>query len=159
MDTHDDRAGPGAKKGEQGSRAKLSLPPDQPQARDQAAFYANASGDDSPTFPSGGLTDFPHAGRQSASGEMPQVPLSGTDTGWSEVDGIRARVVILKSPDGGRLSRCIQDLLLDGDAGGPPPDDHDALSGVRELVPVSPRAGGSAAAVAAAVPERELVLV
>ena len=45
---------------------------------------------------------------------MPEpLPLSGTDTGWCEVDGIRARVVIVRAPDGGRLSRCIQNLLLD----------------------------------------------
>ena len=113
MDTHNTRAGPGAQKGGQGSRAKLSLPPDQPQARDQAAFYANRSAEDSPTFPSAGLMDIPGAGHDGASGEMPQAPLSGTDTGWCEVDGIRARVVIVRAPDGGRLSRCIQNLLLD----------------------------------------------
>ena len=40
---HDSRAGPGAKKGEQGSTAEPSLPPDQPPARDPAFLYANAS--------------------------------------------------------------------------------------------------------------------
>lgn len=113
MATQHGRDRPQAQGGEQGLTAKPTLPPDQPQARDQAAFYANPSVEDSPTFPSAGLMDVPGAGHDGASGEMPQAPLSWTDTGWHKVDGIRARVVIVSAPDGGRLSRCIQNLLLD----------------------------------------------
>ena len=149
MNTHDSRAGPGAQKGEQGPPSKAALPPpDQPPRRDSAFLYATASGDGSPSISPASLTD------------IPGTPYDGgTDTGWCDVDGIRGRVVILRVPDGGRLSRFIQNLLLDADSGGPPPDDHDALSGVREPLPVPPFAGGSAVAAAAAVPERELVLV
>ena len=68
MATQHGRDGPQAQGGEQGSRAKLSLPPDQPQARDQAAFYANRSAEDSPTFPSAGLMDIPDAGRHECLG-------------------------------------------------------------------------------------------
>ena len=162
MDTHhDSRAGPGAQKVEQGPPSKAALPPDQLPSRDAVFLYATPSAEVSPTSLSAGLTDTADAGYDGASGGAPE-PLPGsTDTGWYEVDGIRARVVIVRAPDGGRLSRFIQDLLLDVDLGGPPPDDHDRLSGVREPVPVFPHSGGSAVAVAVAVPDgdREPVLV
>lgn len=159
MDTHDTRAGPGAQKGEQGSPCKTALPPEQPPARDSSFSYANASGGDLPTAPAQDSTDLTGAGYDGASGGVPEALPYGADADWHEVDGKLTRVVIRRVPDGGRLSRFISNLLLDGDVGGPPLDDHDGLSGVREPLPVPPCAGGPAVAVAVPEEYREPVLV
>lgn len=138
MDTHHNtRAVPGAQKGEQGPPSKAALHLDQPPSRDAVFLHANPSGTDTPTSSAPVSADLPGTGHD-----------SGNDTGWYEVDGIRARVVILRAPDGGRLSQFIQNLLLDGD---------DGFAGAKVPVPVLPRSGDDA--VAAAIPERELVLV
>ena len=52
MDTHDTRAGPGAKES-RGSFARQAPTPDQPPAKDSIFFYPNASRGDLPTAPTG----------------------------------------------------------------------------------------------------------
>ena len=132
---HDSRAGPGAQKGSRGLPCKAASTPDQPPAQESASFHANASGKISPTVPP---ADLPDARLHGASGDVPEALPGGAYADWHEVDGRRTRIVILRVPDGGRLSRAIQDLLLDGGVSGPPLDDHDGLSGVRGPRPVSP---------------------
>ena len=136
MDTTNDRAGPGTKRGRGGFGRRTSTP-DQPLTSESASSYATASGRGPATALQTGLTD-----------------LSGAD--WHVVDGIRFRLLVRREPDGGRLSKFIQRLLLDGDTEGPPLDDDDGLDGVREPRPVLPGTGD--AAVAVAIPaNRELV--
>ena len=137
MEISNSRDGPGKSKRGQGGFGRRASTPDQPLTSESAYLYATASDGDSTTALQTGLMD-----------------LSGAD--WHVVDGIRFRLLVRREPDGGRLSKFIQRLLLDRDTKGPPLGGDHGLTGVREPRPVLPGKGDATAAVA--IPDgRELL--
>ena len=129
MDTHhDDRAGPGTQKGEQGAPPQYSLSPDQPPARDPAFSYANASSGAS-QFAAG-----PDAASPADRGCGPDAPAPGVlgpeDAGglaggfppddgavlWQGdlgvQGGFRTRVRVIGLEDGGQRARLLKDVVF-----------------------------------------------
>ena len=169
MDTLHGRDGPGTGgRGRDGparkarcrgtSFAATSPASDQPPSSSESVFpYATASEGGS-TTPLTGLTDLFGVEGPGAPAYLSEWLPGGADVGWHDVDGIRLRLWVRREPDGGRLGKFIQDLLVDSDFRDPPQDDHSGLTGVREPLPVLPHTGDAAAAVAIPA-SRELIHV
>ena len=147
MDTLHGRAGPGARKrGRGGFGRQASTPNQAPSSSESAYLYATASDGNTTITPSAGLTDLSGARSHETSGDVPEALPAGAVSEWHEVEGRRFRLVVRRRPDGGRLIRLIQDLLLDEGIEDTPLDDDEGLAGVRELVLIPPCSGDAAAA-------------
>ena len=130
MDTHhDDRAGPGPQKGEQGAPPQYSLSPDQPPARDPAFSYATASPGASQSAAGADGVSPAHQGYgpdAPASGSLSHEDTGGLTDGFPPDDGgavlwqgdlgvqggFRTRLRVIGLEDGGQRARLLKELLF-----------------------------------------------
>ena len=128
MDTHDDRAGPGAQKGEQGPPSRAALPPDRTLAQDSASLYATPSSDASQFAAS---SDAASPADQccgpdvSAPGGLGSEDTGGLAVGFPPDDGpvlwqrdlgvqgrFRTSVRVIGLEDGGQRARLLKSLVF-----------------------------------------------